>query len=109
MRDIRFHCGQCGVGEEGVITPYREQRIGVVLVGHPAHDEPGGDVVAGARGGGGGGFGGPRPRGTTPRGPGAPPPPAEPPPPRPPPPAPGPRPGRRAPSGPDGAMSPRPP
>jgi hypothetical protein len=38
---------ECGVGEERVITPHREQRVVRVFVLHPAHDEPCGGLVPG--------------------------------------------------------------
>src|SRR5207248_4444515 len=47
----------CGVREEGVVAPHGEQCVVVVLVFDPAHDQPGGDLVAGAGEGGVAGFG----------------------------------------------------
>ena len=46
-----------GVGEERVIPPDREQRVGVAGVFDAAHDQPGGDRVGGGSEGGVGGFG----------------------------------------------------
>ena len=43
--DVGLLDGQVGVGEERVIPPDREQRVGVAGVFDPAHHQPGGDPV----------------------------------------------------------------
>lgn len=45
------------VGQEGVVTPEREQRVGVSGVFHPPYDQPGGDAVLGGSESGVRGFG----------------------------------------------------
>jgi len=59
---IRLHCGEGGVGEEGVVAPAREQLtlpgvgLGIELA-DPADHQPGVELVAGAGEGGVDGFG----------------------------------------------------
>ena len=58
-RWVMSACGdrQVGVGEERVIPPDREQRVGVTGVFDAAHDKPGGDPVTGGPESGIGDFG----------------------------------------------------
>ena len=46
MSEVGVDGLQVGVGEERVMPPYREQRVGVVGVLDAAHDQAGGDLVA---------------------------------------------------------------
>ena len=44
--DVGGGDGFVGVGEERVIAPHREQRVGVAGVFDAAHDQPGGDRLS---------------------------------------------------------------